>query len=88
MDGEKEYGRLVIENRKKLVLDGVSHVIGFDEGYVSLDTKLGRVVIEGEGMKIESLSKEEGTIYIIGDISAVFYTETKEKNGVLRRIFK
>lgn len=88
MDTDKDFGKLIIENRKRLVLDGVSHVIGFDESYVSLDTSLGRVVVEGEGMKIESLSRDDGLICITGEISAVFYTEIKGKNGVLRRIFK
>lgn len=88
MDTEKITGTLIIENRSKLTLDGVKHIIGFDEDYVSLDTDLGRVVVEGVGMKIESLTKDDSTIHITGEISGVFYTETKAKNGVLRRIFK
>lgn len=88
MEAENASGKLIIENRKLLCLDGVVHVVGFDEDYVSLDTSLGRVVIEGEGMKIESLTRDDGVIRISGEISAVFYTEIKTKSGVLRRIFK
>lgn len=88
MEAEKSEVKLTVENRKTLLMDGVIHVIGFDEDYVSLDTKLGRVVIEGEEMKIESLSNDDGEIKIVGLISAVIYTDQKTKAGMLRRLFK
>ena len=88
MEKENLSGKLIIEDRKSLTLNGVLNVAGFDEDYVSLDTSLGRVVIEGEGMKIESLEREGGVVHIVGIISSVFYTEQKNKSGVLRRIFK
>ncbi len=88
MDSAKTDIRLIIENRRSVTLGGVDNVVGFDEDYVSLDTTLGRVIIEGEGMKIESLTREGGIIYVTGDISAVYYSEIKTKNGMFKRIFK
>ena len=88
METEKSEVKLTVENRRTLFMDGVVHVVGFDEDYVSLDTKLGRVVIEGEEMKIESLTNDSGEIKIVGIISAVIYTDQKTKAGMLRRLFK
>ena len=67
---------------------GVNDIRGFDEGYVSLDTKSGKVTLEGKDMKIESLSKEDGHIFVSGDISGVFCDREIEKSrGFIKRIF-
>ena len=81
-------GTLTVKNRERLTVDGVDNVEGFDEGCVTLSTALGRVIIEGEGLKIESLTKEKGEILITGRISGVFYTEEKQTRGVFSRLFK
>lgn len=80
--------RLTVIGKNALKLNGVLSVLGFDESFVSLDTTLGRIVIEGANMRIESLSKESAEIYVVGDISGVYYTEAKEKGRRLGRIFK
>lgn len=80
--------KLTVENKRSVTLNGVESVLGFDESYVSLESSYGRIIIEGEGMKIESLSKENGEIYIVGNISAVYFADEKEKSGMLKRLFK
>ena len=79
---------LCIRERSNVTIDGVENVLGFDESYVSLMTVVGRIVVEGRELKIESLSKENGEISVIGKIDGVFYTEEKGAKGVLARIFK
>ncbi len=79
---------LTVNDRKSVSLNGVNNVLGFDEGYVTLDTALGRVGIEGNDLKIESLSKENGVIFISGNISGVYYSEPKEGGGIFKRMFK
>ena len=81
-------GTIVIVDKKKLTLDGVNNVLSFDEGYVSLDTKLGILTVEGEGLKIESLTEGTGEIRISGSIEAVAYSEKKESKGFFRGLFK
>lgn len=81
-------GILTVRCRESVKLDGVKNVEGFDEGYVSLSTELGRVVIEGEDLKIESLTKEDGIIYVTGKINGVYYSDDKPKHGVFSRLFK
>ncbi len=73
-------GKVILTDRKTLTLDGVSHVGSFDEEYVVVFTSLGEVNIEGEGLKIENLSKERGEILISGKITAIYYQDrTKGK---------
>ena len=80
--------RLTIIDKKSLSLNGVISVLGFDECFVSLETNLGKIVVEGANMRIESLSKESSEIYVVGDIYGVYYAEEKEKGRKHGRIFK
>ncbi|MBO5907202.1 MAG: YabP/YqfC family sporulation protein [Clostridia bacterium] len=79
---------LVVNERKSVKMNGVKNVIGFDEGYVTLDTSLGRVSIEGRELKIESLTKENGEIYITGNVSGVYYSDPKESTTIFKKMFK
>ena len=85
---EKDFrGTLVLKDRKSVTLDGVKNVIGFDESYVSLESESGKVTIEGGGLKIESLSKEDGVIFVSGTISGIFYSEEKSAKSVFAKLF-
>ncbi len=79
---------LTVYDRKLLTLNGVDNVLGFDSDYVSLSTNMGRVGVEGEALKIESLTKEDGTVVISGKINGVYYSEEKASRGVFKGLFK
>ena len=79
---------LTVNNREELRLDGVANVEGFDEGYVSLSTAGGRVVVEGKGLKIEALTKDDGVVFISGKIDGVFYSDEKARSGIFSKLFK
>ncbi len=81
---EKARGTVKISDRKNIVIDGVDNVLCFDEAYVSLSTSLGEANIEGEGLKMENLSKEKREVTISGKISAFYY---KEKSSKKRKAF-
>ena len=81
-------GTVNIFDRKSITVDGVESILGFDDTYVSLSTKLGKMIIEGENLKVENLSKEDENIFVTGKINSVFYTEEKAKSSLLNRIFK
>lgn len=76
---EKEMQLLKVSARSKLELNGVEAVSAFDENLVELDTTLGRMYIEGEGLKIVDLSEELGKIIVTGTINSIAYQSTKEK---------
>lgn len=75
-----------IEERSKITLDGVNHIVSFDDGYVALDIGGYRLSVEGEGLKIESLSQESGEIIITGKVDGVFYSKEKKVRGGLWRL--
>ena len=79
---------MILTNREKLVLSGVKNVEAFGEDYLTLCTELGELTIEGNSLKIESLTKEDGEILIIGNISGMFYKDPKSEKGFLRKLFK
>ena len=80
--------KLTIDGKSRLRMDGVNNVLGFAEDFVTLDTLLGRVIIEGEELKIESLNKDGGIIDVSGVIVSVLYSDNRGKSGVFKRMFK
>lgn len=72
---------LVLENRKKLTIDGVLNIDSFDDDYLEISTTLGKMVIEGNELKIEELRQENTKILISGDVSGIFYKENRIKKG-------
>ena len=76
---------LEITNRESAQVSGVISVSGFGEDYVAIETTLGRLIIEGEGMRIESLSKEDGVVYISGRIDNAGYSNVKARAGLFSR---
>ena len=78
---------IVIDNRKRLVINGVINIEGFDDGEVTLIINEGKINVEGSELKIESLTKESGEIIITGDINGVFYSRQKLSSGLLSKIF-
>lgn len=84
---EQAHQTVVIEDRKVFRTGGVLGILGFDGTLVMLDSVLGRLCIEGENLKIRSLSKEEGKIELEGKITAVSY-QTAKTEGFFNRLFK
>ena len=87
MEKQMRHTDLRVKERNKIILNGVCNVIGFDESYVTLDIGEGRVCIEGQGLKIESLSREGGEIEISGRVDGVFYSKEKKAKGGLAKLF-
>ncbi len=70
---------VLLENRSKLVLEGVSQVEGFDDMTVTLVTSCGLLVVEGEGLHILSLSLDTGRVIVEGTVEALRYEHKTEK---------
>ena len=86
---DTQMNRLSITNRQELCANGIERVVGFDDDYVLIETKDGRITIEGADLAIESLNKDSGEIEIKGRISAVIYSDARrEHKGILARILK
>lgn len=72
--------------REGIKINGVSEVLSFDEGGVSLDTPCGSMAIEGEGLRVTTLNTGDGVVEITGKINGVYYYENKPAQK--RRLFK
>ena len=84
---KKNY-EISIKNREAVTASGVKNVESFGEDYLTLATDLGELVVEGKNLKIESLTKENGEIYIIGEIEGLFYKVPKIQKGFFSKLFK
>ena len=73
---DTQISRLTITGGCELCMNGIERVLGFDDNYVLLESKEGRITIEGSNLAIEGLIKESGEIEINGKISAVIFSNT------------
>ena len=83
---------LVLENREKLSISGVSDVLSFDDQLVIVETELGLLNIKGENLRINKLSLDTSEVVIEGDIYSMVYSEKdiskKGTTSLLGKIFK
>ncbi len=89
MDG-KLSGNIVLENREKLYLYGVTDSECFDDTAAAVITNLGRIVITGKNLHLAKLSLETEEAVVEGLISSVSYVEKREKKNesLLTRLFR
>ncbi len=78
--------KLTLENRRKLVMDGVDSVDAFSERELRLTLNGTKVLIGGEGLKITAYNKGTGSFCADGKICSIRYDE--KKGPLLKRIFK
>ena len=93
MNGETANSRhrIVLEERERLSLTGVTDVIAFDEESITADTDMGIIVIRGEGLHISRLNLDEGVLQTEGSVDSIEYGEGEAagRGGLLlSRIFK
>ena len=62
--------RILLEERSRLTITGVTDVLSFDEESVTAETDLGTLTVRGEGLHISRLDLDEGLLRIEGSIDA------------------
>ena len=72
---------VVLENREKATVSGVSEVKKFDENEILLETSQGRLLITGKGMHVEKLSLEIGEIALSGTVDSFQYQSSSQREG-------
>ena len=58
---------IILENRKKLTISGMTDVDSFDEKTICLYTQLGELTVQGTGLHIDSMSIDSGDMTISGE---------------------
>lgn len=79
--------KLTLNERKNLTMSGVAEVVSFDESAVVLRTGLGTLTVQGQELKLKTLSLEGGQMAVDGHISALIYEEPRE-GGLWQRLWR
>lgn len=81
---------VIIENREKLSLSGVTDVDNFDNGEILLYTSMGDLSIKGKNLKVETVNVETGDMRVTGEIKALVWgdKDRTEKLSPLKKIFR
>ncbi|NLJ80174.1 MAG: sporulation protein YabP [Firmicutes bacterium] len=83
--------QLVLVERERLTLDGVTHVESFDDREIVLDTELGGLIVQGEELHIKELNLEKGNLLVNGYIRSVEYlgdSLSKRSRSILAKLFR
>ena len=94
MAEEKKMSRMphnvILEDRSKLSVSGISDVDSYDEQKIIVFTNMGVLHIEGVDLHISQLSVQTGELLVEGEITALSYTQESSKGGgsILSRLFK
>lgn len=86
----KKVHNIILEDRRTLMVSGVSDVDSFDEAEVVLFTDLGELTVHGTNLHMNKLNVETGEVSIEGDIDALSYRDDgpRSSGGFFTRIFR
>ena len=78
---EKLPHRLQLQDREKLTMTGVTEVVSFEDTAVVLRTVMGDLVVQGQELKLKTLSLDGGQVAVDGSISALVYEAPRQSFG-------
>lgn len=88
-DGAGQNHVLLLENRSRLTVSGVSRVVSCDESGATLKTAQGDLTIGGQGIQVSELSVRTGQVNISGKIEFLQYAENRQSaGGLLSRLLR
>jgi len=83
---------IILEDRQKLSISGVEHVVSFNDNTISISTTKGGMTIKGEALNISKLNLEDGNVTIEGTVNGIMYSNKDGLNskgtGLLGKMFK
>lgn len=79
---------VIIENRKRISMSGVTDVGSFDEETLNIVSADGNITVKGENLQVTKLSLESGELCAEGEINAVIYSVSPVKGkGLFSKMF-
>lgn len=88
MAQEKQH-QVKLDNRRQLVITGVTNVGNYDEGEITLETVLGFLIIRGEDLNISVLNLEDGVLHVNGHVNQLVYSQGGKKGkGLIQKLLK
>ncbi len=79
---------VIIENREKISMSGVTDVGSFDEETLNIQSQSGCITVRGENLQITKLSLDSGELCAEGIINSVAYSAPAAKSkGFFSKVF-
>ena len=79
--------KLQLNERRHLTMNGVTEVVSFEDTAVVMQTSLGTLVVQGQGLQLKTLSLEGGQVAVDGTITALIYQEPRQ-GGFWERLLR
>ncbi len=80
---------VIMEDRKKLSISGVTDIESFDEQTIIAVTDLGELTIRGWNLHITKLNLEQTELIVDGDISSLTYTDVRpQAKGFFAKVLR
>jgi len=78
-----------LENREEMKITGVEEVDSYNENTVILSTIKGGINIKGQGLSINKLNLDDGSLLISGTINSLIYiSKGGEPKNLMGKLFK
>ena len=80
---------IIMEDRKKLSVSGVTDIDSFDEQTIIAITEQGELTIRGGNLHITRLNLEQSELLVEGEISSLTYTDIRpQAKGFFAKVFR
>lgn len=84
--------QLMLKNRNRGSVTGVTDVISFDENRILLETIQGMLTIEGTELHVSRLQLEAGEVDVEGTVKSLVYMDgkagKKQRGSLMKRLFQ
>lgn len=79
--------QLILQDRSKLELSGITEVDSFDENSVQCYTSLGHLTVRGSNLRVSRLDIDGTSLSVEGHIESLTYTDVR-KGGLFGRLLR
>ena len=63
--------KLILNNRSKVSLNGITDILSFDVNEILIETELGMLMIRGKDLHVNRLTLEKGEVDISGKVDSL-----------------
>ncbi len=79
---------IILENRRKILMSGISDVLTFNDDSIVAVSSKGVVTVRGNNLKMGGFNADRGELSAEGEIVAVVYTAENKQGGLLHKLFR
>ncbi len=80
--------KVMLENRKKMTLTGVTKALSANETNVVLQLTSYRATITGTQLHLNKLDMEQGLAEVVGEVNQLKYSGATESKNFFKRLFQ